>query len=142
VLSEFCKQLTSIRQSDVDAVATLPAVLPLLEAKVMEVTGLLVSECVFASWGNYDRNQFEHDCERHGIPYPFGPHINLKEEFARKRHIKRVGVPAALKILKLAFEGTHHRGADDAHNIARIFVAEFGANHVFKTMPGNDVPNK
>jgi inhibitor of KinA sporulation pathway (predicted exonuclease) len=31
----------------------------------------------------------------------------------------------ALRMLKLSLVGTHHRGIDDARNIARIFKAEW-----------------
>ncbi|HWO78436.1 MAG TPA: 3'-5' exonuclease, partial [Bacillus sp. (in: firmicutes)] len=36
-----------------------------------------------------------------------------------------VGMARALEMLKLPLEGTHHRGIDDARNIAKIFVRIF-----------------
>ncbi|MBE7532664.1 MAG: hypothetical protein HS099_23410 [Ardenticatenaceae bacterium] len=33
---------------------------------------------------------------------------------------RQVGMARALQILKMPLEGTHHRGHDDAWNIARI----------------------
>ena len=43
----------------------------------------------------------------------------MKKEFSST---KRYGVGAALKKLGLEFEGTAHRGIDDAKNIARIYA--------------------
>jgi inhibitor of KinA sporulation pathway (predicted exonuclease) len=126
LLSSFCQELTSIRQDDVDKATVLPEVLCSLSAKVLEVTSRTPDKSIFVSWGNYDRRQFESDCARHDIKYPFGKHINLKEEFMRKHNLKRrCGVQKALSVLKLDFVGTPHRGADDAHNIARILIKDF-----------------
>lgn len=36
-----------------------------------------------------------------------------------------VGMERALSMLELPLEGTHHRGIDDAKNIAKIFVKIF-----------------
>ena len=35
---------------------------------------------------------------------------------------REVGVQKALEFIDLKFEGTHHRGDDDAFNIAKIFA--------------------
>lgn len=47
-------------------------------------------------------------------------HLNLKTEFAAWKGVRRCGMAAALKYLDLPLVGTHHRGIDDARNIARI----------------------
>ena len=76
----------------------------------------------WASYGDYDRRQFERQCNEQNIPYPFGPtHLNVKNLFAIVYNLKReIGMDAALKHLELDIIGTHHRGHDDAQNIARI----------------------
>jgi inhibitor of KinA sporulation pathway (predicted exonuclease) len=60
--------------------------------------------------------------ERLGIPYPFGPtHLNVKSLLAVARAWPReVGMSEALKREGLPLEGTHHRGVDEAWNIAAI----------------------
>ena len=121
VLSEFCKTLTSIKQSDVDTAQTFPDVLRDFQAQAERISGQKLSDLGFCSWGDYDRKQLIRDCQYHRIPYPFGPHRNLKKEFAWRHHIKPVSITRALRILRINFEGTHHRGIDDARNIARIF---------------------
>ena len=76
----------------------------------------------WASWGNYDRLQFERECRWKAIPYPFSAdHINLKTIFAIHQGITNsVGMSKALPMLGLKLEGRHHNGADDAWNIGRI----------------------
>jgi inhibitor of KinA sporulation pathway (predicted exonuclease) len=124
VLSEFCKSLTSIAQSDVDAAQTFPDVLRDFQAEVERISGQRLQNLVFCSWGDYDRNQLMRDCQYHRLAYPFGRHRNVKNEFAINHRIKPVGIPKALRILGIQFDGTHHRGIDDARNIARIFINE------------------
>ncbi|MEM6992769.1 MAG: 3'-5' exonuclease, partial [Myxococcota bacterium] len=76
----------------------------------------------FGSWGAYDRNQFRHDASYHGVALPLGEqHINLKQEFSRRRGTKkRFGMAGALRAVGLPLVGTHHRGIDDARNITRL----------------------
>lgn len=124
ILSEFCKRLTSIEQSDVDTAQTFPDALRDFQNQVERISGQRLSDLVFCSWGDYDRKQLMKDCHYHKIAYPFGVHRNLKREFARRHRIRPMGISGALRILGIRFEGIHHRGIDDARNIARIFRHE------------------
>jgi inhibitor of KinA sporulation pathway (predicted exonuclease) len=121
-LTPFCRQLTGITQAQVDAAPKLPDA---LAALTRELFGPGV---VFCSWGNYDRNQIRQDCAYHRVPYPFGPdHINLKQQFSEARRLPReLGMAAALREVGLRLQGAHHRGIDDARNIARLlpYLAE------------------
>ena len=113
-LSDFCKTLTSIRQEDVDNAEQFWAVFP----RFVEWCGR--EPFTLCSWGAYDLNQLRADCRRHKLPFPdsFEQHINLKQAFAKMHNIKPCGMPTALKLLNIPLEGTHHRGIDDARNIA------------------------
>jgi len=115
-LSEFCKQLTSIRQADLDAAEPFPRVFP----RFLQWIGPELF--TLGSWGAYDLNQFRLDCGRHGLEFPpaFERHINLKQEFARQHGVRLCGMDRALKLAGLPLEGTHHRAIDDARNIARL----------------------
>ena len=115
-LSEFCTQLTSIRQADVDSAAQFSVVFPRFIAWIGAEPFRL------CSWGAYDLTQFRTDCNRHRIALPasFEPHINLKAEFARLKGLRPMGMKGALAHMRIALEGTHHRGADDARNIAKL----------------------
>lgn len=115
-VSEFCTSLTTLTQEDVDNGISFT-----------DACSILVNEYdtkryVWASYGYYDRNQFEDQCERENVQYPFSyAYINIKILFALVNSLKRqVGMTDALKILKIPLKGTHHRGGDDAQNIAQI----------------------
>ena len=79
---------------------------------------------VWASFGAYDLNQFKRQCKLFEVPYPFGPsHINVKVLFPLKQKLTRqTGMDGALKMLNIPLEGTHHRGVDDAKNIAKVLA--------------------
>jgi 3'-5' exoribonuclease 1 len=116
-LSSFCTKLTSITQEQVDAAKTFPAVF----ARFVEWIGTHPFRLV--TWGAFDVGQFRLDCQRHGVTFPerlAAGHLNLKAEFAKRKGVKRYGMSEALDLLGLPHTGTHHRGIDDARNIARI----------------------
>ena len=123
-LTEFCTRLTSITQADVDRAPRFPAAI----AALVEWLGERFSRTVFCSWGDYDRKQLLQDCQYHGIDYPMpARHLNLKELFAKARGLqRRLGMAKALEQAGLPLQGAHHRGIDDARNIARLLPLVFG----------------
>ena len=116
-LTRFCTELTSIQQSDVDAAPGFPAAAEAFAAWLTQYQPL-----VFCSWGAWDEKQLRKDAAVHDIPWFIpGPHVNLKAEFPKRAGgKKRVGVSRALIQVGLEFQGTAHRGIDDARNIARL----------------------
>jgi inhibitor of KinA sporulation pathway (predicted exonuclease) len=78
----------------------------------------------WASWGDYDRIQFQRCCDRYLVRYPFGrTHLNIKHLFSVMRGNRfTTGMRHALKEAGLPLTGVHHRGADDARNIAELFL--------------------
>ncbi|GAB4297228.1 MAG: 3'-5' exonuclease [Oscillatoriaceae cyanobacterium] len=116
-VSEFCTQLTTLTQTQVDQG------IPFTDACAILKDKYLSHKRVWASYGEYDKNQFQKQCQYLHIPYPFSPnHLNIKTLFAIFQALpKPTGMAGALEILNLPLEGTHHRGGDDAWNIARIF---------------------
>lgn len=119
-LTEFCRSLTSISQENVDSAPLFPDALKQFQSWLYPFSSYL-----FCSWGNYDRNQIQQDCKLYNLGYPFpGGHMNLKQEFSTVMGLKKKqGMAGALYHLGLELEGTHHRGIDDARNIARIVQA-------------------
>lgn len=116
VLTRFCTDLTSITQADV-------AGAPLFPQAIRELGRFLGGrDALFCSWGDYDRNQLERDARRHGVSLPFGGrHLNLKKRFSAELGEERLyGMDGALRRAGLKLHGTHHRGIDDARNIARL----------------------
>lgn len=117
-LSDFCTQLTSITQRDVDSAPVYQDVLPEIN-QWLENYDL----AAWGSWGNYDKNQISAEQRRHSlVPEFFSlPHINIKQQWRQgKVNSRSAGLANALKYHGLSFEGTHHRGIDDALNIARL----------------------
>ena len=115
-LTEFCCELTSIQQEQVDTAPNFRQALKALE----EFMGGALP--LFCSWGAYDHNQFKQDAEYHRLKLPFGgQHLNLKAAFSEALNTrKRFGMAGALRRIGLPLQGTHHRGIDDARNIANI----------------------
>lgn len=62
--------------------------------------------------------------------YPFGiSHLNVKTLFAKSFGLPHeVGLDAACQRLGIEMEGTHHRGDDDAWNIADVLCRLLAAN--------------
>lgn len=122
-LTEFCMRLTSIRQSDVDAAPTFPEGIGRFKAWLARYEGF-----VFCSWGDYDRKQLQQDCDFHHVSNPISAqHINVKRVISERQKLaKKLGLDEAVRLAGLNFSGTHHRGIDDARNIARLLPYAFG----------------
>lgn len=83
-----------------------------------------LKDVTWASWGDYDRVQFNRNCTMYGVKYPFGrTHINIKNLFALKYGLpKELNVQDALAHLRMVFSGNLHRALDDALNITSLFM--------------------
>ena len=127
ILTPFCRELTSITQAEVDAAPGFPEAIAALGEFIHEHSPQWLP--LFGSWGDYDRHQFELDAKLHAVGLPFGPdHLNIKAAFSDALGTrKRFGMARALAKLGLSLAGTHHRGIDDARNIARILPYAVGA---------------
>lgn len=117
-VSKFCTKLTTLTQDQVDKGVSFQEAMKLLKSEFKS------NDRTFVSWGDYDRKMFERNCRDYNVQYPFGPrHLNLKNCFTMLHGLEREpGMDDALLHLKLKLEGTHHRGIDDAKNIANIFL--------------------
>jgi inhibitor of KinA sporulation pathway (predicted exonuclease) len=115
-LSEFCVQLTTITPE------MLADGIHFAEACDLLRDAYHSYQRTWASYGDYDRLQFVKQCEAWGIAYPFGcSHINVKNLLALQLGLKKeVGLQRGTSLLGLTFEGTIHRGVDDAWNIAAV----------------------
>ncbi len=125
VLSEFCTKLTSITQSDVDYASPFEEVIVEFEKWIISED----NEVRLFSWGRYDKKQILQECSvkdyKGNIIGLLNEHYSLKHQFAEIKGIKLCGMSHALRLLGLELEGTHHRGIDDAKNIAKIFKTVF-----------------
>lgn len=115
VVSPFCTQLTTITQAMVDQGMNLQDACEILRTEYQS------EDLTWASYGMFDLNLFQRECQRKQVRYPYSDdHINVMQAFADAFHVKRRGMARALKMLKTELAGTHHRGDDDAWNIAAI----------------------
>lgn len=121
-VSAFCTRLTGLTAGDLRGGLSF--------AEACRVLGRehRAGSRPWASWGDYDRKQFERQCRASGVPSPFGArHTNAKAEFSRAHGLpRRLGMAQALEYAGLPLEGRHHRGDDDAWNIGALVLTLMG----------------
>lgn len=122
ILSNFCTELTSIEQADIDSAEDYPSVLKRFQDWID-----LRTPYVLCSWGFYDKKQFMADGDLHDLSNDWlEQHISIKHQYADLKNLRKpIGMSRALQKEGLKLEGTHHRGIDDARNIAKIFLVHF-----------------
>lgn len=115
-ISAFCTELTTLTPEMFADAGTLADAIKRLKKEFAS------KDRLWASWGDYDRRQFERVCQSAGVGYPFGlTHLNVKTLFAVSLGLNHeVGLDGAYNKLGMTMEGTHHRGDDDAWNIADV----------------------
>ncbi|MFE1359710.1 3'-5' exonuclease [Streptomyces harbinensis] len=125
-VSDFCTELTGLTQSEVERGVSFA------EACRILVEEHEAGERPWASWGEYDRRQFARQSRADGVAYPFGypterTHTNAKAVFTAAYGLRRKpGMGHALQMAGLPLEGRHHRGEDDAWNIAALVLDLLG----------------
>jgi len=121
-VSPFCTKLTTLTQAQVDTG------IPFEQACQELRKTYRTSDRTWASYGDFDRRQFERQCQETGVRYPFGKtHLNVKNLLSLALNEPyEVGLDRALDLTGLPLEGTHHRGVDDAWNIAQLLAVLLG----------------
>jgi inhibitor of KinA sporulation pathway (predicted exonuclease) len=115
-ITEFCTQLTTITPDKVKSGRTMEQAFEFLFDKYK------TKKYPWGSWGAYDYFMFNKMYKLYNIDNPMATkHINLKLLFALYHGLnKEFNVEKALKHANLEFEGTPHRGIDDALNAKRL----------------------
>ena len=115
-LSDYCIKLTTITPE------MLSDGLSFSQACLLLKDEYQTHHRTWASYGDYDRLAFMKQCEIWDVPYPFGrAHINVKNLIALQFGLEHeVDLQQGMKLIGLPFEGTIHRGVDDAWNIAAM----------------------
>ena len=90
VLTDFCKQLTSIQQADVDSAGTYVEVGQELGAFITRYPN-----AAWASWGDYDARQLERDAGFAALPSRLEglPHLNARRWHAGNCKLHQAGTP-------------------------------------------------
>lgn len=133
-ISPFCTELTGITPEMAASGISFAEACDWLRREFAAETRM------WSSWGSYDFKTMIAQCAADGVPYPFSPHhANLKRVYGRLTHQKQgMGLRAALEQLQLEFDGSPHRGIDDAYNTARIaqvLLATHGLEAFVAAMP-------
>jgi 3'-5' exoribonuclease 1 len=106
-----------ITQEDVDNAADLKTVIN----EFLDWKG----DATLYSWGGYDKTQISKDMVQADLEHRLKEvedHYNLKRLHAKWNGLKKeMGMSGALRLEGINLDGTHHRGIDDALNIAKIF---------------------
>jgi len=95
-------------------------------------------EALLGSWSRFDHDQLRLDARRHSVDFPWPhreSHVDVQRSFsrwARRRGRSRRGrkLGRAIEELGLTFEGTPHRGIDDARQVGRIFEHIYSPDNV------------
>ena len=120
LLTPFCRQLTRITQANIDAGAPMVQVWQQFERWLGQHLPKLEG---WASWGDYDRQQLEQEWQQKKLDSALAllPHMNLKQQFAQARQLRRApGLNSALQLAGMQFNGQQHRALEDARNTARL----------------------
>uniref|UniRef100_A0ACD5Z3S2 Uncharacterized protein n=1 Tax=Avena sativa TaxID=4498 RepID=A0ACD5Z3S2_AVESA len=132
VLTQFCRDLTGIRQEDVDGGVDLGDALWLHDAWLKAATAGTGAgakkggRLAVVTWGDWDcRTMLESECRFKAIAKPpyFDRWINLRVPFeAMLGGRGRTNLQEAVCAAGLEWEGRLHCGLDDARNTARLLV--------------------
>jgi len=120
ILSDFCKKLTSISQSDVDRSKSFAYI----GQEFMDWIGVDDEEYCLISWGKYDKEQLASDCKIHKMETEWlQHHYNLKPAYKNlKKESQEQGLKKVVKNEGFEFTGIHHRAISDAENLAKVFI--------------------
>jgi inhibitor of KinA sporulation pathway (predicted exonuclease) len=117
ILTDFCKRLTSIQQADVDVALTYQEV-----GEDLRRFAAAYPDAAWASWGDYDARQLQRDAGFANCPSLLEgvPHFNARKWHARLYDDRPKSLKQTVESLGLVWQGTYHRGIDDARNVASI----------------------
>jgi len=121
-VSKFCTELTTLTPKMITGSG-----ISMLKAIDILKQEYFTKNRMWASWGDYDRKMFEGTQKIYPFKdslYPFGPrHLNVKSLFALLcNNGQECGMLGGLKHFDIPLKGTHHRGHDDAENIAKVLA--------------------
>ncbi|KAE9554449.1 hypothetical protein FO519_002323 [Halicephalobus sp. NKZ332] len=127
ILTAFCTQLTGIKQEDVDNAEAFPVVLEAFQ-QFLDEHGLNkdnISYTIVTDGINDIPNFFQFAISTYNLPFPhnFRNFVEVRQIF-----IDTFDLNYGLNLEKLVqmtgseFEGTPHRGIDDARNIVKVVI--------------------
>lgn len=141
ILSDFCTELTTIVQSDVDDAPHFDKAIDNFILRHHMDDG----ETLWTSWGDYDQKQIIDDLAKWKITAPewINHHVNMKEVVRDLLGLSKKRRPNLKKVFNtIGGErvGTQHRGIDDAQTYANILQKLFkikGKEECMSAFTGN-----
>ncbi|KAH9295344.1 hypothetical protein KI387_038932, partial [Taxus chinensis] len=124
VLTDFCRELTGIQQSQVSGGVSLSEAL-LMHDNWLEERGVKNTNFSIVTWSDWDCEvMLESECNLKSIRKPsyFNRWINLKLPFWDAFDKLRCNLKGAVQVAGLMWEGRAHCGLDDARNTAKLLV--------------------
>lgn len=119
-VSEFCTRLTTITPDllDKEGVTLRRAVDELIDAYGSP-------NRIIAAYGAYDGRFLKESCVKEGIRNPLSrEYLNVSMLSSMKfKTGRKLGLAKSLQLAGLPFEGTHHRGVDDAVMTAKLLYS-------------------
>lgn len=125
-LTDFCRNLTSIEQKDVDSADFFKDVFE-RHYNWLKEKGLNEENSVIITCGDWDlKIMLPDQCKTAGVEYIppiYARWNNIKRLFCKVRGLRKAkGMPGMLDDLGLELKGHHHRGIDDCRNITDILI--------------------
>uniref|UniRef100_A0A8J8XEB8 ERI1 exoribonuclease 2 n=1 Tax=Callithrix jacchus TaxID=9483 RepID=A0A8J8XEB8_CALJA len=138
ILSEFCMELTGIKQAQVDEGVPLKICLSqfckwihkiqqqkniIFAAGVSEPSTSEVNLCAFVTWSDWDLGVcLEYECKRKQLfkPVFLNSWIDLRATYKLFYRRKPKGLSGALQEVGIEFSGREHSGLDDSRNTALL----------------------
>lgn len=121
-LTDFCRNLTTIKQIQVDASPLFADVFKKFD-EWLKTQVKPTETFAMATDGPWDIDRFiKMQCQQSGlqIPHYFHRWVNVRKHFQNFYKLHNVSVEVMLQHLGMEFVGTPHRGIDDSRNISRI----------------------
>ncbi|XP_063468181.1 ERI1 exoribonuclease 2 isoform X9 [Symphalangus syndactylus] len=138
ILSEFCMELTGIKQAQVDEGVPLKICLSQFckwihkiqqQKNIIFATGVSepstseVKSCAFVTWSDWDLGVcLEYECKRKQLLKPvfLNSWIDLRATYKLFYRRKPKGLSGALQEVGIEFSGREHSGLDDSRNTALL----------------------
>lgn len=138
-LSDFCRTLTGIKQSDVNTALTFNEGIQCFYQWIL--INQVEEDNTLYSWGNYDRSLLRRNfrmnkCKNRGMSSIIhGKIIDLQEVFLKAIAFQysSCSLSMALSIIGECFQGEKHSSLDDARNLLKLyrFLNENGIKRYF-----------
>lgn len=121
-LTPFCQDLTKISYSDLENA-------PSFETVMLDFYDFIKGTSIM-SCGDFDKKFLTREIKGKKLDKPLGlvmkaiwsSHSNLKVHYNNISGFKMAGMLEMAKRLNVKVEGAHHRGIDDARNLAKIYL--------------------